>query len=655
MAELQGGAGFAERLRAWLDEHAPAGLRGTRKGRFDGVWGGRNATIETADQRRWFEVCRDVGLTAPTWPVQYGGAGLSKEDGRIFELELTRAKLPPPLVGFGLTMIGPTLLDYGDDAQKEQHVTAIARGEIRWCQGYSEPGAGSDLAALSCRAERDGDELVVTGQKVWTSHADKADWIFALVRTTPRQEGVNKRLGITFLLVDLATPGVTVRPIKLISGTSPFCETIFDGARVPIANVVGEIGAGWGIAKALLGYERTMVGEAMGGTLVGMEQELVTVARQFNRLSAHYRQEIASLSARGLALRATLDQVTAAMKAGRAPGPEASVLKLAGSELKQRRWELQAELDHATDPDTRENWLRARGNTIEGGTSEIQLNIIAQRVLGMPNRQAARRPGHPDEDVAALAETARRFCAERSPVGRNRRHHDGADTASDMASDTASDTANDGVWQAVGELGWLAVADNGMVMTCALLQEAGGVLMPDPWIDHLGQEFGGIAATIGASALLIGAADAALAMTVEYTRTRIQFDVPIGSFQAVQHRTARMFCDLALARSLLQEAATAFDAEGVFDAGAVSDSGTAPQNAEGISVSVATQRLAHAARYIAGVTARKVANETVQLHGGIGVTDEHDAGLYLKQIFAWDMASGDSHAHLDRFATLADY
>ena len=605
-----------QQLRDFIERHLPSGLRGTRKGRFDGPWGGRAHTFQNDDQRAWYQACLDVGLTAPTWPQEHGGAGLSKALARAFEEELVAASAPPPLVGFGLTMIGPTLLDYGNDAQKTRHLPPIARGEIRWCQGYSEPGAGSDLANLGTRAERDGDHLVVTGRKVWTSHADKSDWIFCLVRTSPRSEVSNKRVGITFLLIDMTSPGVSTRPIKLLSGASPFCETTFDNVRVPIGNVVGELGAGWTIAKALLGYERTMIGEAMGGTLVGMEQELVALARKHARLTGHYRQQIAALSVRGVALKATLERVTAAQKSGRAPGSEASILKVASSELKRRRWELAAELDRGQDPEIRAEWLRARANTIEGGTTEIQLNILAKQVLGLPRGRyhggaAGADSDGQGEELAAIAEMAGRFFAEKSGLQRHRRWQ--------------GRTPEDDVWQQAVALGLTDVQGLGNEALSVVLQAAGRHLVPDDWLGHLSLT-GPVEAQIGAASLLLGAAEAAFEMTLDYLRTREQFDVPIGSFQALQHRAARMFIDLQLARSMVQVAAAD-----------------------------PTERNAAAAKHLCGKTARHVANEAVQLHGGIGVTDEHDIGLYLLQIFAWDMALGDSSEQLDTFAAQGGY
>jgi acyl-CoA dehydrogenase len=391
--------GFRRETREWLLEHAPKPLFGLRKGRFEGYWGGRKPAPLSPDLRRWFELMVEKGYTAPSWPARYGGAGLAPELARALDAELIALKLPPPLVGIGLAMTGPTLLEFGTEAQKLEHLPRIARGQIRWCQGYSEPGAGSDLASLSTRAERDGDIFVVNGQKIWTSYADQSDFIFCLVRTDPQAK---KHAGITFLLIDMQTPGVTARRIQLISGASPFCEVFFEDVRVPVANVVGEINAGWGVAKALLGYERSMVGESFGSQLAGAEETLVAQAREALGVAAGplpdsaLRSAIVEYGMQERAYQLALSRIREAATSGRAPGPESSIAKICGSELKQRRWELacriagpqalgwegpgfdQGELDMTRD------WLRTRANTIEGGTSEIQLNIIAKRVLGLP-------------------------------------------------------------------------------------------------------------------------------------------------------------------------------------------------------------------------------------------------------------------------------
>src|SRR5690606_19206433 len=220
------------------------------------VWGGRNAVFKNPDSKIWLERMASRGWTCPTWPKEYGGGGLSKEENLILVEEMQRISARPALVSFGISMLGPVLLEMATHVQKLEHIPKIIRGEIRWCQGYSEPGAGSDLAGLNTRAVLEGDHYIINGSKIWTSYADKADWIFCLVRTDFEAP---KHQGISFILFDMKTPGVTVKPIKLISGNSVFCETFFDNVRVPAANVVGRLNDGWTIAKRLLQHERTMI------------------------------------------------------------------------------------------------------------------------------------------------------------------------------------------------------------------------------------------------------------------------------------------------------------------------------------------------------------------------------------------------------------
>jgi alkylation response protein AidB-like acyl-CoA dehydrogenase len=393
---------FRSELRGWLDANAPAGLRGRPGSELEGVWGGRKWTGSDPDQKRWLEVCAEEGYTAPTWPREYGGGGLSKDEAKVLAEELRSAKLPPPLIGFGLTMIGPTLLTYGSEEQKREHLPRICRGEIRWCQGYSEPGAGSDLAGLQTRAVDDGDHYIINGTKVWTSYADQADWIFALVRTDP---DAKKQEGITFLLIDMDTPGVSVRPILLISGTSPFCETHFTDVRVPKKNVIHKENAGWTVAKALLGHERTMVAEAFGsgGAAGGRRGTLGDRAKHHlgsedGRLADPIvRDQLAQLEVDTRAFALTSQRARDAAKAGHQPGPESSIFKVYGTEVNMRRQELLVKIagpkglgweGPGFDPEdlaTTRDWLRSRGNSIEGGTSEIQRNIIAKRVLGLPD------------------------------------------------------------------------------------------------------------------------------------------------------------------------------------------------------------------------------------------------------------------------------
>jgi alkylation response protein AidB-like acyl-CoA dehydrogenase len=388
---------FREETRRWLVANAPASMSAPLTSADDACWGGRRARY-ASDVKRWLDVMAARGWTAPTWPREYGGGGLSPREAKVLAEEMAKLHLRPPLVGFGLTMIGPLLLHEGDEEQKREHIPRIVRGEIRWCQGYSEPGAGSDLAGLQTRAVRDGDVFVLNGQKVWTSGADNADWMFILVRTDPE---ASKHNGITFLLMDMETPGVSVRPIKLISGASPFCETFLSDVRVPVRNVVGPVNGGWRIAKALLGFERTMIADAFKER--DDKQRLVSIARRYlgedgGRVAdARVRDRIAQVEMDQACLDLTLARARDGAKAGRPPGPESSIFKYYGTELNQRRRELMVEVlgpqalgwegPGFADDELRltRDWLRSRGNSIEGGTSEVQLNIIAKRVLGLPD------------------------------------------------------------------------------------------------------------------------------------------------------------------------------------------------------------------------------------------------------------------------------
>ncbi|MEO8601935.1 MAG: acyl-CoA dehydrogenase family protein [bacterium] len=398
MADLET---FRGETRAWLHANAPRTMSTPLAEHEEPCWGGRRATYANPDVRQWLEVMAARGWTAPTWPTEYGGGGLSAVEARVLSQEIAALRLRPPLVGFGLTMIGPTLLQLGTDALKRAHIPAIVRGEIRWCQGYSEPGSGSDLASLQTRAVVDGDDFVVTGQKIWTSYADEADWMFLLVRTDPT---ASKHEGITFLLMDMTSPGVSVKPILLISGYSPFCETFLDHVRVPRTQVMGELNKGWTVAKALLGHERTMIADISKG--VGGESK----ARSARQLARDYIGEragqLADVSIRHRLAQTEMDQRCLdwtlarsrdTAKAGHAPGAETSIFKYYGTELNKRRRELMVSIlgpqalgwegegfDAEELAITRE-WLRSRGNSIEGGTSEIQLNIIAKRVLGLPD------------------------------------------------------------------------------------------------------------------------------------------------------------------------------------------------------------------------------------------------------------------------------
>jgi alkylation response protein AidB-like acyl-CoA dehydrogenase len=389
-------AAFREDTRRWLDEHAPPSMRTPPRSADEVCWGGRKGRCPD-DVRRWLAIMAERGWTAPTWPREYGGGGLTKDEAKVLAEEIAKQKLRPPLIGFGLEMIGPLLLQVGSEEQKREHVPRIVRGEIRWCQGYSEPGAGSDLAGLQTRAARDGDDYILNGQKVWTSFGDKADWMFLLVRTDTTQ----KHGGITFLLMDMESPGVQVRPIMLISGASPFCETFITDVRVPRRNVVGQENGGWNIAKMLLRFERNMIADAFKAR--DDRSRLLKMARSYlptengRLLDPVLRDRLTQVEMDQACLDVTLSRSRDRLKAGQPPGPEASIFKLYGTELNQRRRELMMSIAGPqglgwegagfSDEELQltRDWLRSRGNTIEGGTSEIQLNIIAKNVLGLPD------------------------------------------------------------------------------------------------------------------------------------------------------------------------------------------------------------------------------------------------------------------------------
>ena len=387
---------FRTATRAWLEDNCPESMR-TPMAADEYPGGGRRARFKNPDTKVWMERCAAKGFTVPTWPEAYGGAGLDVSEAQILRQEMQRIKARTPLVGMGLSMIGPALLEFGTDEQKAEHLPKIASGEIWWCQGYSEPNSGSDLASLQTRAVSDGDEYVINGQKIWTSGADNADWIFCLVRTDP---SAPKHNGITFILFDMDQPGVSVKPIKLISGLSPFCETFFEDARALKSNVVGRVNEGWTVAKRLLQYERTMIGGGDGGNA---RTPIAEVAKAYlgktgeKLADPEIRQEITQHAmddrAFGLTVRRTLEE----SQSTKAPSFVSSMFKLYGTEQNKKRSELllkamgsqmlgwQGEGFEVDELDATRAWLRTKANSIEGGTSEVQLNIIAKRVLSLPD------------------------------------------------------------------------------------------------------------------------------------------------------------------------------------------------------------------------------------------------------------------------------
>ena len=379
---------FRSEARDWLEDNCPPGARAGGPGNRD-------------DGRMWRDRLIEKGWSAPTWPTEYGGGGLDNEEYMVLIQELRRIRASVPFGGMGLSLIGPTLLELGTEDQKRRHIPPIVRGEVNWCQGYSEPSSGSDLASLRTRAVDSGDHFVINGQKIWTSGAQFADWMFALVRTDP---DVPKHEGISFVLLTMHQPGVTVKPIRLISGSSPFCETFFDDAIAKKEDLVGELNKGWTIGKRLLQFERGSMASLVGGaavreagpTLEGRAKEYAG-ERDGRIADAALRAHIIEHNINNQAYRLTQRRTVEEAKDGRTPGPATSIFKIYGTELQQDRSSLLVEMrgtrglgweglgfDNAEIGDTRA-FLANRAASIYSGSNEIQRNIIAKRVLGLPD------------------------------------------------------------------------------------------------------------------------------------------------------------------------------------------------------------------------------------------------------------------------------
>ena len=389
---------FRQETREWLEANFPPEMREAVRDEEDIYWGGRNASFKNDAQKAWFEACVAKGYTVPAWPKEYGGAGLTPPEAKVLREEMSRINARPPLSSFGIWMLGPALLHFGTEGQKQRFLNEIARGEIRWCQGYSEPGSGSDLVSLQTFGEDKGDHWVVNGQKIWTSYADHADWIFCLVRTDKE----NKYQGITFMLYDMANEGVTTKPILLISGNSPFCETFFDDVKVPKSYgddcpaYVGQVNRGWDVAKYLLGHEREMISGAGGGdrtAAIGAAM-LRQAAKDGGSLDPMLRAELAMFDVDALAYTAMGEKFLDEIKVGKAHPAQPNMMKYAGTELNKRRHELMMSAggSRALEWESEEtgggkpsrNWLRTKANSIEGGTSEVMLNVISKRILDLP-------------------------------------------------------------------------------------------------------------------------------------------------------------------------------------------------------------------------------------------------------------------------------
>jgi alkylation response protein AidB-like acyl-CoA dehydrogenase len=391
---------FRAEARDWLKANFPPSLKGR-----GGMMAGEGPAHSSGDVRAWTKAMGETGWGVPTWPKAYGGGGLSSAQARALQQEMNAIGAWNPIGGMGVMMFGPTLLEYGDEAQKQRHIPPIVRGEIRWCQGFSEPGAGSDLASLQTKCEDRGDHWLVNGQKIWTSGAQWADWCFALVRT----DAAKKHEGISFIILDMRTPGVEVRPIKLIAGASPFCETFFTDVTVPKENLVGPLNGGWPIGKRLLQHERGGISGgggagARGGGMFGVGGSPAELAREYMGMDEAGRIADSDLRARVVAheMDARAFQLTATRtmlesRSNQGPSAATSIMKNAGAKVGQDRAELIIEiLGHqglgwegdgfsGEELSFVRGWLGGKATTIFGGSSEIQNNIISKRILDLPD------------------------------------------------------------------------------------------------------------------------------------------------------------------------------------------------------------------------------------------------------------------------------
>ena len=362
------------------------------------VWGARKMEFPSEDAQLWFERMRDKGWFCPEWPVEYGGAGLSAEYNAVLESELRRLKCRPPQINLGIWMLGPVLLEFGTEEQKKQLLTPMTRGEVRWCQGFSEPNAGSDLASLKTSARDAGDHFVVDGSKIWTSYGDKSDWMYALVRTDAK---ASKHTGISLIVLDMKSPGVSVAPIDLISGKSAFCQVFFDGVKVPKSQLIGPLHGGWNLAKRLLQHERKAMSK-FGEFSLPTHFHLLPLVKQY--LPEATGQSESALVARAVATamnehsyNLTVQRMGEAGRVGQDVSGLMSIMKLVHTEQERDKFEVLLDVmgyqGLGWDPDAfspqqqaiTRGWLNSFALTISGGSSEVQLNVIAKRVLGLPD------------------------------------------------------------------------------------------------------------------------------------------------------------------------------------------------------------------------------------------------------------------------------
>src|SRR5882757_1907062 len=383
---------FRREIRGWLEANCPPAMRAPMSGDELPFGGRRGGPAKNPDTEKWTELAASRGLTLPAVPKKWGGGGLTEGEVKVLAQEMRRIAARPPLLGSGLALLVPALLAYGTEEQKQKFIPPIARGEVRWCQGFSEPEAGSDLASLRMVAERDGSDFVLNGQKTWTSFATVAEWMFCLARTDPTAP--TRQQGITMFLVDMQTKGLSVRPIRLINGDIEFCESFFDNVRVPAENVLGEVNGGWAVAKLLLRSEREDVRAWMEASY---SFPVVELWRENQRSEPEITQRVIRSELDRLGLDALMDRAKSEAARGDARAERfANIAKIVNAEYQQERAELAVHLlgekgmtwsggDRDTqDMSTTRDWLTSRAFSIAGGSTEIQLNILSKRWLGLP-------------------------------------------------------------------------------------------------------------------------------------------------------------------------------------------------------------------------------------------------------------------------------
>jgi alkylation response protein AidB-like acyl-CoA dehydrogenase len=383
---------FRAEARAWLEENVPQSLRHKPDMTLEQLESGASPS---ADQDIWKQRIVAKGWGTPTWPKKYGGGELTQAQARVLQQEMARLGVSNPIVGMGPGMFGHTLLEYGNEEQKMLHLNRISRGEVRWCQGYSEPGAGSDLASLQTRAIDKGDHFLVNGQKIWTSGAHLSDWCFCLVRT----DTTKKHEGISFLLIDMHSPGVEARPILMISGASGQCQTFFTDVKVPKENLVGELNKGWTIAKRLLQFERSGQGGmrgAPGRSISDIAKHYVGLDEEGRLADVDLRARLAAHMINARAHTLTMQRNVIEARGRNNPSAATSYMKNSGTQLGQQAAELTLEImgsrgagwegEGFSEEELRavRSMLGGKASTIYGGSQEVQYNIISKRILGLP-------------------------------------------------------------------------------------------------------------------------------------------------------------------------------------------------------------------------------------------------------------------------------